>query len=103
MSQPLIHDDGKTNPLIEVPREMLLAWLRDVADKAGYADRETSMVQVELAIDPANEVGFFEGGREALLVPMSSDRSVAFWWDVPTLTLMVSNIPNSRDNPHASS
>lgn len=65
---------GPENPLIKVSREELLEWLRGKADFLGFADRETCAVQC-----------VFENSE-----------GVMSTFDVPELTFMVSNIPNSR-------
>lgn len=44
--KPIIHNNGTSNPLIEIPRDRLTAWLRTIADEAGFADREHAAVQV---------------------------------------------------------
>lgn len=72
LRSPIIHDNGRTNPLIELPKDVVLSWLRSLADAAGYADRELSAVQVK-----------FHGTYPITDVPQS-------------IAMMVSNIPNSR-------
>jgi hypothetical protein len=67
---------GSSNPIIVVPPEEVLAWLRKIADDLGYADHQTCAVQVVVA----NE---FQGGARHHL-------------ECPTLALMVSNIPNGE-------
>lgn len=81
MSELTIINDGKRNPVIQVPRDMVIAWLRQIADEAGFADRPTAAVQIVIPDCP--NVG------ETFL-----------WLDAPTLNLMVSNIPNSATPPH---
>lgn len=99
MSAPIIHDDGKTNPVIEVPRNMVIEWLRSIADRAGYADRASSAVQLVIELHPVYQRPPEE--TEVLVIPRSSDRKSAFWMDAPSLILMVSNISNSREAPLA--
>lgn len=97
MIAPIIHDNGKTNPLIEVPRAMVIDWLRSIADQAGYADRENIAVQLVIELRPVFERP--PEDTEVLVLPRSPDRKSAFWLDAPSLILMVSNIPNSREAP----
>ena len=69
-----IRDDGSSNPLIIISPDEVLAWLRQKADEAGYADRETCTVQSSFRVqDPAS-----------------------FRYEAPELILMVSNIKGSR-------
>lgn len=67
-----IIDDEKLNPRIHVSRDEVIAWLRKIADEAGYADRSASAVQTTI-----NDQNFL---------------------DAPELVIMVSNIPNSRQS-----
>lgn len=78
-----IRDNGRTNPLLFFSPDEVLAWLREKADAAGYADRETSAVQIGVEAP-------FEGGRRVHLA-------------VPELVLMVSNIKGSRTPPASTS
>ena len=73
---PRIMDNGRTNPLITVTREEIEMWLRKLADEAGFADRESCAVHIHVEHE-------FIGGN-------------TFHPETPELTLMVSNIPNSR-------
>jgi len=68
---PSVQDNGRTNPMVIVTQDEVLAWLREQADKLGYSDRRTVGVQTTL--------------REGLSM------------ECPRLLLMVSNIPNSRE------
>lgn len=72
-----IRDNGKLNPLIIVSPDEVLAWLRSKADEAGYADRELGAVQIDVKHP-------FSGG-------------ITYHHEVPSLVIMVSNIPNSRE------
>lgn len=70
-----VHDNGTTNPLIEIEEGVLLNWLRDIADQAGYADRIMSALQIKVHM---------------------GDGAYKTFIDVPRMTLMVSNIVGSR-------
>ncbi len=67
-----VRDNG-SNPLVVISPDEVLAWLRQKADEAGFADRATCAVQ-----------GAFRSGDEM------------FRWEPPELVIMVSNIPCSR-------
>jgi hypothetical protein len=67
---------GASNPMIVAEHEDVLAFLRKMADDAGFADRESCMVQITVEHP-------FEGGT-------------TFHSEVPELTLMVSCIEGSR-------
>lgn len=71
-----VKNDGVRNPLIVVDQDEVLAWLREKADAAGFADRELCAVQITV-----NQP--FEGGK-------------TYHFEPPMLIAMVSNIPNSR-------
>lgn len=71
-----IVDDGRTNPLIVVHPNQVLSWLRSLADKSGYTDRESCAIQIVV------EQPFGEGMKVHC--------------ESPKLIFMVSNIPNSR-------
>lgn len=67
------------NPLIVVSPDEVLAWLRKLADEAGYSDRVSSAIQVSYSDEKGTQVIGFAA---------------------PELILMVSGIPNSREkNP----
>lgn len=68
--------DNGTNPLITVSPDEVAAWLRQKADEAGYADRASCAVQA--AYRERNE-------------------PLCIGYEPPELTLMVSNIKNSRN------
>lgn len=68
-------DDGR-NPLIVVSADEVLAWLRERADAAGFADRETCAVQI--------------------MVEQPFQTGATFHHEVPRLVIMVSNIKGSR-------
>ena len=68
---------GSANPMIVMEPDDILEWLRERADEAGYADRESSAVQFQFT-DP-------QTGEEIL-------RN-----DLPEIVFMVSNIANSRE------
>ena len=68
--------EGRTsNPLVTVSAQEVQDWLRKLADDAGFADRETCAFQLNV------ETKFY------------ADR---YHHEAPELTIMVSNIPNSR-------
>lgn len=69
--------DKGGNPLIVMEPEDVLAWLREKADGAGYADRQGCMVQVSVT------------------QPFAADKT--YHGECPTLTYMVSNIPATRE------
>lgn len=69
-----IRNNG-SNPLIIISPDEVMEWLRQKADEAGYADRETMAVQ-----------GAFRGRGDPTL----------FRWEPPELTIMVSNIKGGR-------
>lgn len=71
-----IRDNGAHNPLIIISSEEVATWLRERADAAGYSDRAISAIQ--LSVEQP-----FGNGRTS-------------HYEVPTLTVMVSNIRNSR-------
>lgn len=87
MTNPKILDDGKRNPLIIVSPDQVAAWLRSLADKAGYADRESSAVQISIKL----------GSHSVVLNP--DDQGEAHLNGVPELVLMVSNVPGGRQDP----
>lgn len=65
------------NPLIVVEPDEVTAWLRKLADDLGLSDRAAKVVQVDF--------------------PMATEKPTPeHIWSPPRLTLMVSNIPNSR-------
>lgn len=66
--------DNGPNPLIVVSPEEVMKWLRAKADEAGYADRVTCGIQAS-----------FRG-----LEPPKC------YWQIPELTIMVSNIKGDR-------
>lgn len=71
-----IIDDGKSNPVVSVPPEVVTEWLRAIADAAGYADRASCMVQI--VVDrPFADRGTLHN-------------------EPPRLNFMVSNIKGSR-------
>ena len=70
-----IRDTG-SNPLIILSPDEVVAWLRERADAAGYADRDFCGVQI-------NVQQAFAAGR-------------TYHYEPPTLIAMVSNIKNSR-------
>ena len=72
-----IRDNGRENPLLIIPVDEVIAWLRGRADDAGYADREMCAVQITV------EIPFVEGKT--------------FHHECPSLVVMVSNIKNSSD------
>lgn len=74
VTRPPGNPDG--NPLIIVPPDEVAAWLRQKADEAGFADRETCAYQINVKVGFAAEATFHH--------------------EVPELLIMVSNIPNSR-------
>jgi Lar family restriction alleviation protein len=78
---PEVIDNGKTNPLIVVSPDQVNAWLRSLADAAGYSDRGSCAIQVKVA----HELGD--------TIRLGS----------PELVLMVSNIKGSRAAPPPSS
>ena len=65
--------DGPTNPVIEIGEDYLIEFLRHVADREGFSDRELSAVQL-----------------------IVEDKALIL---LPKIQLMVSNIPNSRSVP----
>ena len=66
-----VNKGSRRNPILSISEDEFFEWLRQKADDAGFADRELSAVQYEHEGEP--------------------------WSDIPrNLTLMVSNIPNSR-------
>lgn len=67
--------DGGRNPLVIVSADQVKIWLREIADAAGFADRETCAFQLNV---PEN---------------FHADN---YHHDAPDLLIMVSNIPNSR-------
>jgi hypothetical protein len=67
--------DGGRNPLVIVSADQVKKWLREIADAAGYGDRATCAFQLNVETD------FYEKNYHA---------------EAPSLTIMVSNIPNSR-------
>lgn len=69
-----IRDDGR-NPLIIISPDEVVAWLRQKADEAGYADRATCAVQASFRVQD----------------------EASFRWEAPELVLMVSNVKNSRN------
>lgn len=68
---PTVPDRGTSNPLIVVSKEEVAHWLRQLADEAGFSDRETCAYQTKI-------------------------NQADFCWDTPELIIMVSNIANSR-------
>lgn len=74
MGMEVINKDK--NPMIVVSSDEVVAWLRAMADEAGYADRATCAMQITVR-QP------FAGGSTIHHEP-------------PELLLMVSGIPNSR-------
>ena len=74
-----IRDDGR-NPLIIISAKEVHDWLRQKADEAGYADRETCAVQLNTEF------------------PMVGDAT--FHSECPSLVIMVSNIKGSKSSPH---
>lgn len=64
------------NPLIIVEPDEVKAWLRQMADNMGFADRETCAFQITVTHP-------FEGGT-------------TYHHEAPELLIMVSGIPNSR-------
>lgn len=75
---------GTENPRIVVSPERVLAWLRSVADEAGFADRAGDMVQLTVKR------------------PFNPDPEVRYHHECPELLIMVSNIPGSREPTEAS-
>lgn len=71
-----IRDNSAHNPLIIISPEEVQAWLRERADAAGYSDRAMSAIQISVE-QP------FGAGRTSHP-------------EVPTLTVMVSNVRDSR-------
>lgn len=71
-----IRDDGRMNPLVIVSPDEVVAWLRERADAAGFADRQLCAVQISVE-QP------FEGGK-------------TYHHEPPKLVVMVSNIKGSR-------
>lgn len=69
-------DNGRTNPLIVISTEEVVAWLRSKADEAGYSDRAICAIQIRVE-QP------FEGGKN-------------YHHEPPELVVMVSNIKDSR-------
>lgn len=45
LDQPSLLEVGSRNPLLYIPHDCIVAWLRQLADQAGLADREMQMVQ----------------------------------------------------------
>ncbi len=74
VKRPMGNPDG--NPLIVVSSDEVIAWLRKLADEAGFADRATCAFQLSVTHP------FVEGAT--------------FHHEAPQLLIMVSNIPNSR-------
>lgn len=66
--------DNGSNPLVVVSPDEVIEWLRQKADEAGFADRESCAVQAA-----------FREGEKPVVVHMP-----------PELTIMVSNIKGSR-------
>lgn len=66
---------GTDNPMIVVSAERVKSWLRTLADEAGFADRETCMVQLTVS------------------TPFYAKN---IHHEAPELLIMVSNIRNSR-------
>lgn len=71
-----VRDNSGRNPLIIISPEEVAAWLRQKADEAGYSDRETCAVQINV------EHPFGNGLTHHL--------------ECPSLVLMVSNVSGSR-------
>jgi hypothetical protein len=70
-----VRDNG-ANPLITLQPWEVLAWLRQKADEAVYADRETCAVQLNVSYPFGNGLKLHH--------------------ECPALTIMVSNIRDSR-------
>lgn len=67
-----IRDDGKTNPLIIVSPDEVVAWLKTKVAEAGYGDHEICGIQITVT-QP------FQGGK-------------TYHHEPPELVVMVSNI-----------
>lgn len=74
---PEIIDNNNTNPLIVISPDQVAAWLRAVADAAGYSDRGSCAIQVKIAHKLGDTICLGS----------------------PELVLMVSNIMGSRTAP----
>ena len=72
---PTVMQNNGRNPLITVSADEVVAWLRKIADEVGYADRETRSFQLNV------EHKFYADN---------------YHHEAPSLTIVVSNIPNSR-------
>lgn len=72
-----VRDNSGRNPLIIISEDEVLAWLRQKADEAGYGDRETCAVQINVSQPFGN--------------------GLTHHLECPSLVLMVSNIKGSRD------